>query len=81
MNNRSDDPMQYASGYTLDLYCDHWLSSADEHHEWREFPHQITGESWGEVSQKARKRGWIIHVSTRTATCPKCSGKRKLKPL
>lgn len=84
MNKRSPNPVQYASGYTLDLYCDHWSGPnsmtnemADGIHSWTEFPHTFTGETWSECAKKARKRGWVIHNSNRTATCPKCSNNRK----
>lgn len=70
-------PMQYASGYTLDLYCDH----SNERHGFDEFPHQYTGETFGECAKEARRNGWIIRSGARTATCPKCSGKRKDRSL
>ena len=63
-------PITYASGYSLDLYCK-WLT-AD--HKFDEFPHQYTGEHGPEVFRRARQRGWIIHKD-RTATCPKCAKK------
>jgi len=68
------DAMQYASGYSLDLYCDHFSGFGDEWHEWAEFPHQYVGETFAECARKARKAGWKFHHKTRTATCPKCSG-------
>lgn len=64
---------QYASGYALDLYCDH----NNSRHGFDEFPHTFTGETFGECVKSARRRGWVIRTATRTATCPKCSGKRK----
>ena len=83
-NKLSKDPTQFAGGYTLDLYCDHWsgpiagaerLDTPDGYHSWTEFPHTFIGETWGQCAQAARRRGWVIHRNTRTATCPKCSGK------
>ena len=72
--------MQYASGYTLDLYCDQWTgpaiataASPDGKHGWNEFPHVFTGESFAECAKAARARGWSIHRVSRTATCPKCN--------
>lgn len=70
------DVIQYASGYTLDLYCDH----SSPRHGWGEFPHQYTGETFGECARRARRVGWIIRTEARTATCPKCSEKRRSTP-
>lgn len=63
--------MQYASGYSLDLYCDRESSK----HRHAEFPHGFVGETFGECAREARQNGWIIRTDARTATCPKCSGK------
>jgi hypothetical protein len=60
---------QYAGGYSLHLYCDH----INEQHDVLEFPHEFGGETFTESARYARKRGWVIHRKTRTATCPKCS--------
>lgn len=81
---RSADPTQYASGYTLDLYCDHLsprdfsAGIRDTIHRWDEFPHQFMGETFAECAQQARRRGWAIHQHDRTATCPKCSGRPRI---
>jgi hypothetical protein len=79
-----DNPTHYASGYTLDLYCDRsgldavpTQDSPDGIHKWNEFPHTFLGETFGECAREARRHGWVIHTKTRTATCPTCSGKRK----
>lgn len=63
-------PMQYASGYTLDLYCD-----SVNLHSFREFPHIFNGEKFSECVEQARRFGWVVRTNSRTATCPKCSGK------
>lgn len=63
-----DEPIQYASGYTLDLYCDH----TNPDHPWSSFPHVVGGETLGECVEEARAKGWVIHRD-RTATCPICS--------
>ncbi len=61
--------MQYASGYSLDLYCD-----APGNHDFNDvFPHQYVGETFAECVKQAKKYGWKIHYKTRTATCPKCA--------
>lgn len=80
--DRQAEPIQYASGYTLDLYCDHWggpnsptNTRPDGVHSWSEFPHTFTGETFDYCARVARRRGWVIRRRTRTATCPKCSGK------
>ena len=65
-----DEPLPYASGYTLDLYCDH--SNPD--HRWNSFPHTFHGETFWQCAQEARAKGWVIHRD-RTATCPICNGK------
>jgi hypothetical protein len=67
------DPMQYASVYTLDLYCDRQICPMDSWHSFHEFPHQFTGDTFAECARIARKLGWKIHHRTRTATCPKCA--------
>lgn len=63
------EAMLYAGCYSLDLYCDR--ESAE--HRFQEFPHQYTGETFGECAREARRDGWIIRTRLRTATCPKCS--------
>lgn len=68
----ADEPMCYASGYSLDLYCDH----VNPRHGYAEFPHTFTGETFAECARPARKRGWRFHYKSRTATCPKCTGAR-----
>jgi hypothetical protein len=62
-------PLQYASGYSLDLYCDHENNA----HPWDSFPHQFTAETFGQCAKMARDRGWVFHYKTRTATCPMCA--------
>lgn len=69
MKRLRDDPTCYASGYSLDLYCDH----VNDRHGFDEFPHNFTGETFSECAKEARKRGWVFHTSKRTATCPKCA--------
>jgi hypothetical protein len=76
---RAKEPTNYASGYTLDLYCDREPNDFNPH-GWDEFPHQFTGETFGQCASEARRRGWIIRPSDRTATCPKCSGKPPRPP-
>lgn len=67
-------PIQYASGYSLDLYCDQrtsdWSHNAG-------FPVTFTGESFGDCAKQARAQGWKIHRQTRTATCPRCARKKE----
>lgn len=76
MNVLSKSPIQYASGYTLDLYCDHVQArpfiESDAVHGYDEFPHSFFGETFAECAKQARAKGWKIHRTTRTATCPKC---------
>ena len=59
--------------FTLDLYCDN--PSNDNNHEYKEFPHQYTGETRAICYRKARKQGWLIGRTK--CYCPKCSGKGK----
>lgn len=78
MPERMKDPTQFASGYTLDLYCDtDYVRGDTNKHAWNEFPHQFMGETLGECARAARRRGWIVRTMDRTATCPKCSGKKR----
>lgn len=60
-------PLQFASGYSLHLYCK-YLNPA---HKFDEFPHEFFGEYGPDVFNEARAAGWVIHRD-RTATCPKC---------
>ena len=67
--------------YTLDLYCDNYFSNAltpvrDTVHGFQEFPHQYTGETFGQCVKQARAHGWIVNRDKSHALCPKCSGKR-----
>jgi hypothetical protein len=65
-------PTQYASGYTLDLYCDKF-DTRNNAHSWNEFPHQFTGETFAGCVRDAKKRGWLVFTKTRTARCPRCA--------
>jgi len=65
------EPTNFASEYTLDLYCDH----ENDAHGWREFPHSYTGETFAECARAARNGGWVIHRKLRTATCRKCAAR------
>lgn len=69
MTARRTNPLTYAAGYTLNLYCD------QNKQEW---DHQTMGEfyaeTFGECAKSARQRGWVIHKD-RTATCPTCNRK------
>lgn len=64
---------KYASGYSLDLYCDH----ANPNHLHSEFPHQFVSEFKRYCFGDARHIGWIIRIDG-TATCPKCCKTLKL---
>lgn len=67
--------MQYASGYSLDLYCDNPTA-----HSFNSTAAQsYFGETFSECATEARKDGWKIHRETRTATCPFCV--RTLRPV
>ncbi len=68
---RESEVTQFASGYTIDLYCDHH----NGRHGLQEFPWQFTGETFAECAKAAKRCGWKIHHKKRTATCPKCSRK------
>jgi hypothetical protein len=62
------EPLQYASGYSLDLYCQY----DNPDHDFNEFPHQFGGEAFRECKLDAIRAGWSIDVAARLATCPKC---------
>lgn len=73
MSKRSN-PLQYASGYTLDLYCDTANEEGHDYGSTQGTAHAaFTGETFAECAREARRAGWVIHRKTRTATCPKCS--------
>lgn len=66
----SADPMQYASGYQLDLYCDTCYGPCNA------TPDVFTGESFADCARQAKGCGWVIRPKSRTARCPRCK-KRK----
>jgi len=68
MIKKYPDPLCYAAGYSLDLYCDY----ENDAHGFNEFPHTFTGETFTGCVRDARLKGWKIHKESRTATCPKC---------
>lgn len=64
------EPLQYASGYTLDLYCD---NAGGFTHPWEHnFMATFVGETFAGCARDARRAGWKIHTAARTATCRKC---------
>lgn len=73
MIEKLPNPCMYASGYTLDLYCDH----ENPTHSHMMFPHTFIGENFAECAREAKLGGWVIHKATRTATCPKCASVKK----
>lgn len=73
MTTKLANPLNYAGAYSLHLYCDH----ENEAHGFDEFPHEPEGNSFAECARRARRWGWILHTDTCTATCPKCSEKKK----
>lgn len=69
------DVMHYASGYSLDLYCDCvWPKAA--HERFQSFPSTYVGETFAECAREAKEDGWRIFRKTRTARCPKCVAAR-----
>lgn len=69
---RVSNPLFYASGYTVDLYCDRKRDPwAHRHCE------SFFGETRKECLRAARKAGWLVRKD-RTATCPVCQ-KRQSK--
>jgi hypothetical protein len=71
MRPLKDRPTQYASGYSLDLYC-------DRVHDRGYSAATFVGQTFADCAKQARFRGWKIHTATRTATCPSCvRGERK----
>jgi hypothetical protein len=73
---RVENPISCPEGYSMDLYCDRWDGSFDTVHGYAPFPVQYHGDTRGECAREARRDGWILHTDY-TATCPKCSGKRR----
>jgi len=67
-------PMQYSSGYVLDLYCDACYGPSNTD------PAQFTGETFAECAREARRDGWSIFRKTRTARCPDCAVTYGRKP-
>lgn len=69
-------PLHYASGYSLDLYCDQPNQGEATKHSWFEtYRETFVGETFADCARQAKKTGWKIHRKTRTATCPYCAGK------
>ena len=60
----------YIGGYQLDLYCD----AESSNHVYREFPHQVVGDTFAQCRRKAQHEGWVFKRDG-TVLCPKCSGK------
>ena len=71
---RFDDPLEMVGCYSLDLYCD----QKNFDHRYDEFPHVYTAEYGSRCRRDARRDGWILHKD-HTATCPRCSRKRRSK--
>ena len=69
MPTRKKEPLQYASGYSLDLYCDSDLPYWEHDHIG-----QFNAQTFGQCAKEARQSGWKIHKD-RTATCPLCARK------
>jgi hypothetical protein len=65
--SRVHNPNQYASGYTLDLYCDRDRNAWD--HRWDQ---SFYDQTFRECAKEARRVGWTIHKDG-TATCPVCN--------
>ena len=66
MAARAKDPLHYAAGYSLDLYCDRAVESWKHRH-----CSSFYGQTFGQCAKDARAEGWVIHKD-RTATCPVC---------
>lgn len=62
------EPIQFASGYSLDLYCKY----INPDHVAAEFPAKFFGETFKDCKLDAIRDGWAIEVGERLATCPKC---------
>lgn len=60
------EEMQYASGYSLDLYCRKCCGPMNLR------PSTYFGETFSECAKQARQDGWKIYTRARTALCPKC---------
>ena len=73
------EPQSFPGCYTLDLYCDHFLEDPLDEIRRHRGPAQFIGETFASCAKKAKKRGWIIHYKTRTATCPKCAKELGMK--
>lgn len=63
------DPIKYAGGYTLDLYCKY---TVDYNHDSKNHGVSFYGDSKQDAFRQARALGWVIH-NDRTTTCPECS--------
>lgn len=64
----------YASGYTLDLYCEN-IDNKEldlKMHDWLEFPHTFFAYDRKQAFRDARKAGWKINTKNKTCICPKC---------
>lgn len=75
MKTKLKTPTMYASGYSLDLYCDH---ENDAHPKGPVYPMRMKeffGETFADCARQARAAGWKVRKKTRTATCPCCTGK------
>lgn len=74
--HRIENPLRFAGGYDLHLYCDH----ASDEHDLLEFPHEFYAETGAECRREAREKGWKINQDG-TATCPKCVQRHRITSL
>ena len=71
-------------GYVLHLYCDSGRTDLDHKHVPGHkhgegaVPVEVTAETGPQARAAARRIGWKLDLDTGRASCPVCSGKRKV---
>ena len=74
MKPMNGNPTRYIGQYVLTLYCDHLHSSDDKTRL-----DQFFGRTFSTCQRQAQRKGWRVHLETKTATCPACARDSKAR--
>ncbi len=67
--------MKFRGNYVLTLYCDKRVHTTVQQGH-------FAGRSMATCLRQAQRKGWRVHLETKTATCPDCARKpkRRVRP-
>jgi len=68
----SPAPLQYAAGYTLDLYCKYKHDGSHPTAPYSTGFGQFHGQSKAGCLRRAKRAGWRVNNKSRLSTCPAC---------